>query len=241
MAEARTSEFGRGCSRYGEWEVSGLAGGVEHGGIHGFARGRAGPDHELECLEVALTGVERRVEQRLALFARGFDAARQHQRIAEHHQTLARPQVEMADPQLLIDMRQQLPDLGLASVRHLQIERTGKMQCLELVHPCEGYVVVAPASPDGDRDLVVGGSIEGPVMDGSEAFDDIDGIDVTLAGEVDQRHAVPHASDCTCKEAHAARRYGTGSGDPSSSNARITWPIEYNASTRVVIGRCLQP
>src|SRR5438045_3423106 len=65
------------------------------------------------------------------------------------------------------------------------------MQRLDFMHPGEGDVIIAPASVDRDRDLVVGGAVERPVVDGSEALDDIDRVDLTLAGEVDQRHAVP--------------------------------------------------
>ena len=76
--------------------------------------GLAGPDHELEGREIALAGIERGDEQRLALPAGGLDAAGQHQRVAEHHHAFLGPQVEMADPQLLVDQRDQLLHFGAA-------------------------------------------------------------------------------------------------------------------------------
>src|SRR5690349_1647713 len=68
---------------------------LEHGGVERLARGLAGPDHELEGREVALAGIERGAEQRLALPARGFDPAGQHQRMAVHDQPVLRPQIEV--------------------------------------------------------------------------------------------------------------------------------------------------
>ena len=44
-----------------------LAGCLEHGGVHGFARGFARPNHELERRIIAFAGVERGPEHRLAL------------------------------------------------------------------------------------------------------------------------------------------------------------------------------
>ncbi len=75
-----------------------LARGLEHGGIHRFARGLAGPDHELKCREVTLAGIERGAEHRLALPVRRGDPAGKNQRMAEHDDAVLRPDVEMSDP-----------------------------------------------------------------------------------------------------------------------------------------------
>src|ERR1700752_3794212 len=76
--------------------------GLEHGGGERLTRGLVRPDHELEGREVALAGVERGSEQRLALPARGFDPAGEHQRVAIHDEAVLGPEVEMPDPHLLV-------------------------------------------------------------------------------------------------------------------------------------------
>src|SRR3954454_5117907 len=88
---------------WNDGEVLRLSGGLEHRGVERLARAFAGPDHELECLEVAFRGVERGIEQRLALTPRNLDAAGEQQRMAEHHDAVLGPHVEVADPELLID------------------------------------------------------------------------------------------------------------------------------------------
>src|SRR4051812_18733022 len=76
---------------------------VKHRGVHGFRRALACPHHELERREVAFTGVDSTGEHRFALRSGGSEPARQHQRLAVHHHAGAGPQIEMANPQLLVD------------------------------------------------------------------------------------------------------------------------------------------
>ena len=64
-------------------------------------------------------------EQRLALLAGSLDAARQHQRVAEHQDAFLEPEVEMADPQPLVDQRDQRLHFGAAALGHLEVEGTG--------------------------------------------------------------------------------------------------------------------
>src|ERR1044071_3641948 len=79
-----------------------LARGLEHRGVEGRAGLLAGPNHELEGREIALAGVQRAGQQRLALLAGRLDAAGKHQRMAEHHHAVGGPEVEVPDPQLLV-------------------------------------------------------------------------------------------------------------------------------------------
>ena len=72
----------------------------------------AGPEHELERLIIPLAGVDRRLEQHLALTVGRLRAPGEQERVAEHHYILGAPQIEMPDPQLLVDERDQLQDLG---------------------------------------------------------------------------------------------------------------------------------
>src|SRR5262249_7366995 len=94
---------------------------LEHGGVERLARRFARPAHKLEGGEIALAGIERGAEQRLALPARGIDATGQHQRMPVHDQPVLTPQVEMPDPHLLVDQRDQLLHLAAAALRDLEL------------------------------------------------------------------------------------------------------------------------
>src|SRR4029077_1362635 len=93
-----------------------LAAGFEHARFQRFAGVLAGPKHELERLVMALASTERDAEQSLALRICGLDAAREHQRVAEHDDAVLEPDVEMSDPKLLVDERRELSHLGTAAV-----------------------------------------------------------------------------------------------------------------------------
>src|SRR6516164_4785377 len=80
---------------------------LEHGRVERGARRLSRPDHELKSRKIALAGVERSIEQRLALATGGFDTTGEHQGVPVHEQTVLDPMVEMANPQLLIDQRDQ--------------------------------------------------------------------------------------------------------------------------------------
>src|SRR5690606_39511541 len=62
-----------------------------------FARRHSRPDDELECLEIALAGLQCAVEQHLYLLAGRFRAAGQQQRMSEHDRAFLLPQVAMAE------------------------------------------------------------------------------------------------------------------------------------------------
>src|SRR4029079_11680116 len=98
-------------------EALSLARRLEHRRVERLAGGLAGPDHELERWEIALAAFERARQQRLALLARGLAPAGENQLMAEHHHAVLGPQVEMADPQLLVDERDQLLHLVAAALR----------------------------------------------------------------------------------------------------------------------------
>src|SRR5262245_9206659 len=80
-----------------------LPGCLEHRRVERFARGFAGPDHELEGGKIAFAGVERGPEQRLALLARGLGTAGEHEGVTKHHNALGHPMIKVADPKTFID------------------------------------------------------------------------------------------------------------------------------------------
>jgi Seven Residue Repeat len=148
-----------------------LSGGLEHNGVHRLACRFSRPDHELKSRVIALASIERTAERRLALPVRHRNAADQQHGMAKHHHSALRPNLEMADPQLLIDGGDEPLHFGKACFRHFHFERAGKVQDLDVVHPAERDLVVGSAAADRERDLVIDDAIEWPVVAAGNAFD----------------------------------------------------------------------
>ena len=109
--------------------------------------------------------------------------------MAEHHQVLLPPQVEVAEPQLLVDELHQLADRGALARRRLEVERTGDMQQFDARDPGESDVVVGPFPGDEDRDLVLLGAVEGPGVDRGQPLDHVDGVLGSVVGDsLDRGH-----------------------------------------------------
>src|SRR5580698_9300534 len=166
-----------------------LSRGLEHGGVHCFARTLAGPDYELERRKVAFAGIERGAEHRLALPVRCGDAAGKNQRMTEHHHAGLRPDVEMSDPQLLVHEPNELRHAGQPRLRYLHVEGAGQVQRLDVTHPGEGNLVVGPAPGDDEPDLVFAGAFERPIVPGHHALDHVERMVVRISRNLDEGHA----------------------------------------------------
>ncbi len=103
----------------------------------------AGPDHELEGLIIFLAGLDRDLDQRLALVRARRRAACEHKGVAEHNGVLARPEIEMPHPHLRIDAADEFDDLRAPTLGHLEIEGAGQMQRFHVIEPGETHMVVA--------------------------------------------------------------------------------------------------
>src|SRR6186713_237322 len=137
-----------------------LPGCFEHRGVERFTRGLASPNYELEGREIAFAGIERRAEQRLALLAGGFGAAREDEGVAKHHDALGHPVVKVTDPEALIDQRNQCLHFCASPFRHAQVKGTREMQRFDISHPGIRELIVGPAPSDQDRDFVVAGAFK---------------------------------------------------------------------------------
>src|SRR5262249_6086589 len=113
---------------------SGLSGDFEHPRVERFTSGFSRPNDELEGRNVALTGAERVRQEGLALLAGNLNAASKNQSMPVHHQAILIPEVEMSDPQLLVDHGGKLLNFDPAPGRGLEFESAGKVQRLDLVH-----------------------------------------------------------------------------------------------------------
>ena len=136
--------------------------------FHRIRRIHAGPDDELECLEIGFAGVERAGKQHLDLAVGRLGAAGKQQRLAENDDIFLAPEVEMTHQHLAVDRREQLDHLVDPDVGNFDIEGAAEMQRLEFLHPGEGDVIVGPAALDRHRDLVLAGPFERPVVVGGD-------------------------------------------------------------------------
>ena len=80
----------------------------------------------------------------------------------------------MADPELLVDQRDEPQNLLAAALGHLEIERAGDMQRLHVLDPGERHVIFCPAPAHGDRHLVRRRPVEDPFAEGCEPLDDVE-------------------------------------------------------------------
>ncbi len=77
---------------------------------------------------MALAGAQRILDESGALRGRGQGAARQHQPVAVHHHPFRRPEIEMADPLLLVDRGDQRHHLGRRRSGALRSKAQGHVQ-----------------------------------------------------------------------------------------------------------------
>ena len=141
------------------------------------------PQDELERLEIGLAGVDGRLDHRAALRVARSRPAGEAQGVAKHHDILLAPQVEMAKPQLFVDELHKLADRRAFVRRRFEIERTADMQRFDFRQPGEGDVIIGEVARDQDGNLVDLGPIEGPLVDGGQTFNDVDGMLGTIVGD----------------------------------------------------------
>ena len=92
------------------------------------------------------------------------------------------------------------------------------MHRLLVLHPREGDVVVAPAAADRDGDLVVGGAIEGPVVEGGDLLDDVNRVRLTFGFEIDQAHDDPRLECEGLVQRNRTDTCAEGASDPNGAH-----------------------
>jgi hypothetical protein len=96
----------------------------------------------------------------------------------------------MADPQPLVDQRDQCRHFGAAALGNLEVEGAGQMQRLDVAHPGVGDLVVGPLAGDQDGDLVVAGAFERPVVHRRQMLHHVERVDSWLVRVGDLGHDV---------------------------------------------------
>src|SRR5690606_28951711 len=100
----------------------------------------------------------------------------------------------MSDPHLLVDEGDEALHFGKARGWNFHVESAGQMQRFEVVHPGEGGLIFVPLALHDDRDFILAGALERPVMRRSNAFDDFDRIG-GCKRNVEKRHAVSTSAE----------------------------------------------
>src|SRR4029077_844243 len=89
---------------------------------------------------------------------------REDQDMPEEHRAVLAPQVEMAKPQLGVDVQQQLGDLVAEFARYAHVEAYRDVQRLQVFPPCEAKMVVTPTACDRQIDLVARRTLKRPAI-----------------------------------------------------------------------------
>src|SRR6187549_223647 len=117
--------------------------------------------------------------------------AGEQQAVAIKQEAVLLPQIEMAEPELLVDQRHKLVDIPEPQLAHLEIEGAGEVQRLEILPPSQGDMVLAPGPRHGERELVLRRALERPVMDRGDLLHNINGIGKMVVDSLCRSHACP--------------------------------------------------
>ena len=107
--------------------MSGPALGFKHDRADRLGSGFAGKDDKLKSLVVAFACAHRAGENSLTLMAVQLGPAGEQNGMPEHDHSVARPNVEVPDPELLIDERDERSKLQKTRGRHFEVE--GQATC----------------------------------------------------------------------------------------------------------------
>src|SRR5689334_8745041 len=162
--------------------------GVDQRGGNGLARRLPAPQDELEDGIEALALLDRGFRngfrllegQPVALANRVEDG-----RVAEHHEAGARPHLEMAEPELLVDEAQRLINGAALLGSDLDVGKGEELEDLVLGTPHAAKLVLRPAPRGRGDDLALAGPLGGPPARLEILLEDLDGSAVVaLVGDL---------------------------------------------------------
>jgi len=125
--------------------------------------------------------------------------------VAAHDDAFIDPQVEVADPEPLVDHRDQRLHVAAAALGNLEVEGAGEVQRLDVVHPGVRELIIGPATGHENRDLVVARAFERPVVDRRDSLDHVQRVQSGIVGVAREGHDVS-ALPIGARETHATER-----------------------------------
>lgn len=112
--------------------------------------------------------------------------------VTENDRAVVGREIEMAEPETLVDEGQEQRHFAAPFGGRFEIERRCQLQRLRVRLPVEGDVIVAPRARDADVQLIVAGAIERPVLRADNLLDEVDGVG---RGHVMETRDQSHRSD----------------------------------------------
>ena len=94
----------------------------------------------------------------------------------EHDKAFLRPEIEVAEPKLLVDLGDETVHFAQTVVRNAKIESASKMKGLKIVTPVQRDVIVRPVAADDKGQLVIASTIARPVVGRGNLLEEIDRI-----------------------------------------------------------------
>src|SRR3954469_23155780 len=156
--------------------ASGLALSLDQGRRDRLLRSLAGPEDELEDRVEALAFLDRRLDQGLGV-AEGEGAALvafEQGRVAEEDEAAVRPQLEMAEPELLVDQPDRLVDRGALVAGDADVGQRQELEDVVLVAPDRAQLVLRPAALEVGDDLFFAIALVRPVVRAEIMFEHVD-------------------------------------------------------------------
>jgi PhoD-like phosphatase len=147
-------------SRWAGFISSSLASCFEHGCFKCLTRARAGPGYKLERRVVLIACVDGSGQEHLALSTGRLDPTGKQECMTKHNETICGPELEMSEPHLRVDHRNEALDLGVASFWSFKVEGTSKMQRCHVMHPGECRLIVDPLPGHDDNEFILAGTLE---------------------------------------------------------------------------------
>mmetsp|Transcript_23469 Transcript_23469/g.41256 ORF Transcript_23469/g.41256 Transcript_23469/m.41256 type:complete len:254 (-) Transcript_23469:533-1294(-) len=152
--------------------------GLCNGDLHRIFRAAIPPHQQLQRRVIALRAHHRRPDHGVDLLGAGHLPAGQDQTIAIDHQLLLFPIGKGTSPALIIHMIQKLIKSGQLLFRRLHLKGANHTQCFIITGPCQRDGIGPPLALNGHCNLIIGDTIEIPLMMFGQVFDNIDGMNV---------------------------------------------------------------
>src|SRR3954463_669554 len=138
-------------------------------------RSLARPQHELEDRVEALAFLDRRLDQGLGM-AEGEGAAIvafQEGGVAEEDEAAVRPELEMAEPELLVDQPDRFVDRGALVAGDADVGKRQELEDIVLVAPDRAQLVLRPAALEVGDDLFFAIALIRPVVRAEIMFEHV--------------------------------------------------------------------
>src|ERR1700730_8673958 len=132
----------------------------------------------------------------------------------KHHHSVSGPNVEVADPQLFIDERNERGEFQSPRFWNFEVESAGDMDRLNFGEPCKGDCILGPAASDRDRNFILLAAVEGPMIERSDPLNDVYGVFGAIEVNLQKRHSMAFEDEYPANSSTRLRLDTGGGGVP---------------------------